>query len=66
MIDFFSGVLFKNFVFSWHKANVRSINWLEDDVGFVTTAADNSIAVWHLPRLSSQSETTTTPIWTFT
>lgn len=51
LVNFFTGVLAENYVFTWHKANVRSISWLEDDIGFVSSAADNTIAVWLLPRI---------------
>lgn len=50
VIRFFTIELPENYIFSWHKGNVRQINWLEDDTGFVSTAGDNTIAVWLLPK----------------
>lgn len=51
IIQFYTGVLPDNYVFNWHKPNVRSISWLEDDIGFVSTDANSNIAVWMLPRI---------------
>lgn len=51
-------------MFNWHKPNVRSISWLEDDVGFVSTDANSNIAVWMLPRIQSNAAANA-PIWTF-
>lgn len=64
IVNFFTGVLPENYVFTWHKANIRSINWLEDDLGFVSTAADNTIAVWMLPRIYANAPPNV-PFWTF-
>jgi WD40 repeat protein len=43
---FFTAELPSNYIFAWHSGSVKSITWNEDDTGFVTTAIDNSIAVW--------------------
>ena len=51
VINFFSGVLVDDYVFEFHKTNIRSISWLEDDIGFVSTAGDSTLAVWLLPRI---------------
>lgn len=54
----------ENYVFTGHKANVRSISWLKDDIGFVSTAADNTIAVWLMPRIQSNGPKNV-PLWTY-
>lgn len=54
----------ESYVFTWHRANVRSISWLENDIGFVSTAADNTIAVWLMPRIQS-SVAPNVPLWTY-
>ena len=54
----------ENYVFTWHKANVRSISWLEDDIGFVSSAADNTIAVWLMPRIQTNGQANV-PLWTY-
>lgn len=66
--NFFTGVLHENYVFTFHKAHVKSISWLEDDSGFVSTAADSSIAVWRLPRLMASvpgEKHVNRPVWTY-
>lgn len=50
ILNFYTGELIQNYIFSWHRANVRSISWLEDDIGFVSADADFTVAVWMLPR----------------
>jgi len=54
----------ENHIFTWHKGNIRSISWLEDDIGFVSSAADYTIAVWILPRIAANSKPPV-PLWTF-
>lgn len=46
---------------------MRSISWLEDDIGFVSTSADCTLAVWVLPRLSANATkpVKNVPMWTF-
>ena len=66
--NFFTGVLHENYIFTFHKAHVKSISWLEDDSGFVSTATDSSIAVWRLPRLTASNpgeKHVNRPIWTY-
>lgn len=46
ILNFFTGVLNENYVFNYHRANVKSIQWLEDDLGFVSTDNDFTIIVW--------------------
>lgn len=43
---------------------MRSISWLDDDIGFVSTAADNTIAVWLLPRIGGPVKSNV-PLWTY-
>lgn len=43
---------------------MRSISWLEDDIGFVSTDANSNIAVWMLPRIQANAPPNV-PLWTF-
>ena len=52
-----------NYVFSWHKGNIRTITWLEDDSGFISTAGDNTLAVWLLPKTGQSGPNV--PLWTY-
>ena len=59
-----------NYIFSFHKAFVKSITWTEDDSGFVSTSIDNIIAVWALPKIEGSSNKDlfpkkNEPIWTY-
>lgn len=63
-MNFYTGQVPANYVFTWHKANVRSISWLEDEVGFVSSDADCTIAVWMLPRQVQNAELPA-PLWTY-
>jgi hypothetical protein len=42
---------------------VRSISWLEDDVGFVSSDSDFTIKVWMLPRISAGGAKHNAPVW---
>lgn len=69
VVQFYTGELFENYIFQWHNANVRTITWLEDEIGFVSTGGDNRMALWLLPRAtgpsSEQSVKQPKPLWTY-
>ena len=47
-----------NYTFKAHSGHIRSIAWLQDDSGFVSSALDSTIHMWSLNQ--------TQPIWSFT
>ena len=48
VFKFFTAECPVNYIFKAHQGHVRSIAWLDDDTGFVTSALDASIMCWKL------------------
>jgi WD40 repeat protein len=46
--EFATGLSPDNFTFKEHTDTIKTIAWLEDDSGFVTTSKDNYMAFWRL------------------
>jgi len=51
-----------NYTFKAHSGMIRSITWLQDDSGFVSSALDSTIHMWRLNPKKDQSN----PVWSFT
>ena len=50
------------YTFKAHSGPIRSISWLHDDTGFVSSALDSTIHMWRLNPKEDQSN----PDWSFT
>ena len=53
---FFQGERPDSYCFYGHENKVVSINWLDDDTGFITIGRDSKIAYWRLSDTKPQSE----------
>lgn len=67
VFKFFTAKLPNCYKFSYHTGNVKTMTWNEDDTGFLTTAKDNTIAVWQLPKMQSEQEDQEKikPVWIY-
>ena len=61
VFKFFTAECPVNYIFKGHQGHIRSISWLEDDTGFVTSALDASIMVWKLNPGEGQEN----PVWQY-
>ena len=59
VFKFFTAECPSNYVFKAHMGHVRSISWLDDDTGFVTSALDATINCWKL----NPEEKEDNPVW---
>ena len=62
VVNFWTMAQPENYIFSWHKNTVRSISWLENEIGFVSADQNFTIAVWLMPRVQSGAATNV-PVW---
>lgn len=49
VFKFYTAETPQSYLFKGHDSFVRSINWLEDDSGFVSSGYDNVIYFWRFP-----------------
>lgn len=56
---FYTAELPVQYLFKSHMGHIRSIAWLDDDTGFVSSAGDSTINVWKL----NPAENEVNPIW---
>jgi len=62
VVNFWTMAQPENYIFSWHKNTVRSISWLENEIGFVSADQNFTIAVWLMPRVQSGAAPNV-PVW---
>ena len=60
--NFYTGCTPPHYVFKGHNGPIRSISWLQDDTGFVSSALDSNIIMW---TLNPKEEAKTNKVWNF-
>jgi len=58
----------EHFTYKGHTDTIKTIAWLEDDSGFVTTSKDNAVAFWRLFTGTADgqaNELEENPIWKY-